>query len=398
MSDSSVQGKLVALLGRAGSARERLREVLIQAGVDLVLEEDPRVLDIRMLLGATPEAVVIALEPVIEEALEALEVVLLQPGLTVIFDEAELIARRHGWEAQRWSRHLVAKLHGQDNALPQGVDIEARPEMDIPPNLGHQHADDTVEMSRKVPPDDPELVSNLKKLMTAVPTIEPVLAPLPAAPLAPLGSWTLGWQLIDEVIVDQPSCGTFEPALSSALTSSLFGAVLVLAGIGGPDAIRRLLAALPAGFKHPVLIRMDGLDGGQYSNLVRQMGRVSTLPVGLAESGQRVQAGHVYVLRDDLGVRLGDDALVFSMSLEDPAAMVAMLSAKDSAVLLLSGASVALVPDILAFAKRGAWVAGQASAGCYDPAAASLLELDGRFSGNPTQLAHALSARWPTKH
>ncbi|AXI83621.1 glutamate methyltransferase [Xylella taiwanensis] len=397
---NSVQGKLVALLGCAGSARERLREVLIQAGVDLVLEEDPRVLDVRMLLGATPEAVVIALEPVIEEALEALEVVLLQPGLTVIFDEAELIARRQGWEAQRWSRHLVAKLHGQDqdNALPEGVYIEARPEMDLPPNLEYSHVDDPVEISRKVPADDPELVSNLEKLMTALPTIEPVLAPLPAAPLAPLGSWTLGWQLIDEVIVDHPSCGTPGLALSSAPTSSLFGAVLVLAGIGGPDAIRRLLAALPAGFKHPVLIRMDGLDGGQYSNLVRQMGRVSTLPVDLAESGQRVQAGHVYVLRDDLGIRFGDDALVFSISSEDPAALVAMLSAKDSAVLLLSGASAALVPDILAFAKRGAWVAGQASAGCYDPAAASLLELDGQFSGNPTQLAHALSARWPTKH
>lgn len=64
--NDSVQGKLVALLGCAGSARKRLREVLIQAGVDLVLEEDPRVLDIRILLGVTPEVVVIALEPVIE--------------------------------------------------------------------------------------------------------------------------------------------------------------------------------------------------------------------------------------------------------------------------------------------------------------------------------------------
>ncbi|ACB92332.1 glutamate methyltransferase [Xylella fastidiosa subsp. fastidiosa] len=396
--NDSVQGKLVALLGCAGSARKRLREVLIQAGVDLVLEEDPRVLDIRILLGVTPEVVVIALEPVIEEALETLDVVLQQPGLTVIFDEAELIARRQGWEAQRWSRHLLAKLQGQDNALPQAINVEANPAMDLAPNLENLHVDDSAEISLEIPTDDAELASNTEQLMTSFSTKEPVLAPLPAAPLAPLGSWTLGWQLVDEVIVDQTRSETFSLAQSCVPPPS-FGAVLVLAGIGGPDAIRRLLAALPAGFKHPVLIKMDGLDGGQYINLVRQMGRVSTLPVDLAESGHRIQDGRIYVLRDNLGISLSNDVFVFCMSSENSTALlVEKLSPTNSAVLLLSGASPTVVPDILAFANLGGWVAGQASAGCYDPTAASLIELDGQFSGNPTQLAHALSARWPTKH
>ncbi len=57
-------------------------------------------------------------------------------GLTVIFDEAELIARRQGWEAQRWSRHLLAKLQGQDNALPQAINVEANPAMDLAPYPG----------------------------------------------------------------------------------------------------------------------------------------------------------------------------------------------------------------------------------------------------------------------
>ncbi len=351
--NDSVQGKLVALLGCAGSARKRLREVLIQAGVDLVLEEDPRVLDIRILLGVTPEVVVIALEPVIEEALETLDVVLQQPGLTVIFDEAELIARRQGWEAQRWSRHLLAKLQGQDNALPQAINVEANPAMDLAPNLENLHVDDSAEISLEIPADDAEWASNTEQLMTSFSTKEPVLAPLPAAPLAPLGSWTLGWQLVDEVIVDQTRSETFSLAQSCA-PPPLFGAVLVLAGIGGPDAIRRLLAALPAGFKHPVLIKMDGLDGGQYINLVRQMGRVSTLPVDLAESGHRIQAGRVYVLRDNLGISLSNDVFVFCMSSEDSTALlVAKLSPTNSAVLLLSGASPTVVPDILAFANLG---------------------------------------------
>ncbi|KFA21658.1 chemotaxis protein, partial [Xanthomonas vasicola pv. musacearum NCPPB 4384] len=68
-------------------------------------------------------------------------------------------------------------------------------------------------------------------------------------------------------------------------SGSVTGAVLVMAGIGGPDAIRRLLSALPPEFPRAVLVRMT-LDGGKYGNLVRQMGRVSALPVELGEAGQ----------------------------------------------------------------------------------------------------------------
>ncbi|MCP2839698.1 chemotaxis protein CheB, partial [Salmonella enterica] len=56
------------------------------------------------------------------------------------------------------------------------------------------------------------------------------------------------------------------------------GAVVVLAGIGGPDAVRQLLGALPAGFPRPVLVRQR-LDGGRYDKLVAQMQRVSAMPV-----------------------------------------------------------------------------------------------------------------------
>jgi hypothetical protein len=41
-------------------------------------------------------------------------------ALAVIFDEAELAARREGWDAARWVRHLSAKLHRHDDVLPPG--------------------------------------------------------------------------------------------------------------------------------------------------------------------------------------------------------------------------------------------------------------------------------------
>ncbi|MEE7547183.1 chemotaxis protein, partial [Xanthomonas sp. Kuri4-1] len=114
-------GTPVALLGRAGPARERLREALALAGAQIVLEDDPAAVDAQTLSDAGPTAVLVALEPAIEDALEALEPALALPGVTVIFDEADLAVRREGWEAQRWARHLAAKLHGHGNVLPPGA-------------------------------------------------------------------------------------------------------------------------------------------------------------------------------------------------------------------------------------------------------------------------------------
>ncbi|MGL4692667.1 MAG: chemotaxis protein CheB, partial [Stenotrophomonas maltophilia] len=110
----------VALLARSGPARDRLREALDHAGARVVLEDDPNTLELQALRDADPGAVLIALEPAIEDALERLDPVLGSPSLTLIFDEAELAARRDGWEAQRWARHLVAKLHGHQDVLPPG--------------------------------------------------------------------------------------------------------------------------------------------------------------------------------------------------------------------------------------------------------------------------------------
>jgi chemosensory pili system protein ChpB (putative protein-glutamate methylesterase) len=136
--------KPVALLARAGAARDRLREALDAAGALVVLEEDPTTLDAGTLAAAGPQAVLVALEPAVEDALVALEPVLESPGLLVVFDEADLAARRDGWEAQRWIRHLAAKLHGHDDVLPPGREqdlvIDLQP--GHPATPAQLHADD----------------------------------------------------------------------------------------------------------------------------------------------------------------------------------------------------------------------------------------------------------------
>src|SRR3546814_10224682 len=48
------------------------------------------------------------------------------------------------------------------------------------------------------------------------------------------------------------------------------GAVLVEGGLGGPDAVRPLLAAIPEGFPRPVLVRLQP-DSGRYDRPVKQL-------------------------------------------------------------------------------------------------------------------------------
>ena len=399
----------VALLAREGRARERMRDALAQAGARLVLEDDPQALDGQALAEAAPVAVLVALEPAIEDALERLQPALSAPGLTVIFDEAELAARREGWEAQRWARHLMAKLRGSDDVLPPGAedDTASVPEPGLPSTPAQMHSaatlgihvEEALGASVEIPADALQAVAAPSpaeageaqadavalaladsSTWSLVDDVAPVQAPRPAAPALP------------EISLDGLSLVDLEPQETSPAPAEVGGAVLLLAGIGGPDAVRRLLAALPSDFARPVLVQLR-LDGGQYGNLARQIARVSALPVALAEAGQAVLAAQAYVLPDDIGLQEAEGALRF---VDDRAAhpLLEALSPGESAVLVLSGADVGQIADVLAFATQGGWVAGQSGDGCYDATAATRVTGQGLPGGDPTQLALSLAHRW----
>lgn len=274
----------VALLARPGAARERLREALSHADVQLVLEDDPNGLEPQVLQAADPQFVVIALEAAIEDALERLDAALSAPGLTLVFDEAELAARRDGWEAQRWGRHLAAKLHGHQQVLPPGAEEEpslqlepghpapapAPQEEALQPHLAQalSWADDVPADGLYSPPAHLHEPIALEQALAALqpdvpeprdPPSPPQAPAEPAAPAAPPISFDhTAWSLVEESIeapapaevaapaaAPQPSFDTDHLTLvdldAAAPAGARAASVLVLAGIGGPDALRRLL-------------------------------------------------------------------------------------------------------------------------------------------------------------
>jgi two-component system chemotaxis response regulator CheB len=84
------------------------------------------------------------------------------------------------------------------------------------------------------------------------------------------------------------------------------GAVLIGASTGGPVPIRTILSTLPPGFAPAVLI-VQHIAAGFGKGFADWLSEASRLPVHVAEEGEPVSGGQVYVAPDDahLGVREG---------------------------------------------------------------------------------------------
>jgi chemosensory pili system protein ChpB (putative protein-glutamate methylesterase) len=424
MSDTA---RRVALLARPGAARDRMREALGQAGADIVLEADPANTSQEDVLASQPEAALIVLDAATDEALDRFDDVLSNPKIEVLFEEAELAIGRVGWDAARWVRHLRAKLGHSDSVLPPGRNGAETAEEPAAPKAPEQAASPVasepaptfsgLELSLAGDDDvtpvdvhsDMDLVAFELGDEAAHYTSEHGTEP--ASPLVakfelelvddtPTEITIEGLELAGDHSSDASRFQSDMDDLNSRLSAMelvedrtvapMRGAVLVLAGIGGPDAVRQLLGALPAEFPRAVLVQQR-LDGGHYDKLVAQMQRATTLPVKLAVSGDTLQAATVYILPPTLGVHETGQGLSFNDTAAD---LLTTLPAGDSAVLMLSGADPVQVDAVMKLAGAGAFIAGQSLDGCYDVAAPAALAARGGQAGKPQELARRLAERW----
>ena len=477
MSETS---RRVALLARPGPARECVRGALLEVGADIVVEEDPGAASPEAIRGASPEVLMIVLDPVSENALDRFDSMLGDPAIEVMFEEADVAAARDGWEAARWRRHLAAKLHHRDDVLPpvagadtvpatdalsaqleeliavdedgdamppalpetasagqdfsifdpvaaesgdagtldysltlQGLELDAGAADGLPPVTGPDFSASDfdpllAELDAELPDVPLPEVAALPEATWESPGLEDAVsadtisiedvAPPPAAPAPPARISFGELSLVDDAapIASTPPAGArhdigdLERRIASfeLVDDNRTGVVLVLAGIGGPDAVRQLLGGLPSRFERAVLIRQQ-LDGAKYDKLVAQLQRASTLPVALAQPGTMPQAGHVYVLGDDVGL---DAKGAFAAGAGD--ALLQRLPPAGSAVIVLSGADAGLGDGIAALAAQGTFIGAQAPDGCYDAAAATAVAARGAASAPPSELAALLAGRW----
>lgn len=165
--------------------------------------------------------------------------------------------------------------------------------------------------------------------------------------------------------------------------------VLVLSGIGGPDAVRQLLRALPPGFPCAVLLRQS-LDGGRHDRFVEQLAKVSRLPVALASVRETPPLREVRVLEEGM---LAAGTLRFEGGIE---ALLIEVLAADGAVVVLSGAEPALLPPLQSALAEGRRVIVQDPSTCFEPATAEALRAAGAPAVAAGELAARLDACFPT--
>lgn len=328
--------KRVVVLARAGAARDRTEAAIVQAGAEIAALLDPATASEDEVRAAAPDVLLVILDAQVEQALDKFDAVLGDPALEILFDDADVAAKRDAWETARWARHLQAKLQGHDDVLPP------TPAAAVTPALASDE-----------PPGFAAEMEALSLQVAAMPDVPQSLPPV---------------------------------------SSTAIGAVVITAGIGGPDAVRQLLGGLPPTFPRPVVLRQR-IEGGQYDKLVRQMQRATQMQVVLAQAGDVLQPGTVHVLPDGLDIQAAPAGLVFAPGDSEPS--YSALRAEDSALLLLSGADVALVDQAMAMRWAGGWVAGQNADQCFDPAASNALVARGGEALGLAQLAQKLLQRWP---
>ena len=225
--------------------------------------------------------------------------------------------------------------------------------------------------------------------------------PLGAAPTPAQSSSAVASQRLDGMsMVDDGTVGLEAghddgtPASTLSITGTR-GAVLIVAGVGGPDPLRALLGQLPEDFPRPVLIQQH-LDAGNYDRLARQMERATRLKVQLASAGMSVEDNTVYVLPVSVGLeeRAGKLAFVDAPHVRGFADVTSRLDPADSALLVLSGAPTDFIEEALRFKVAGAWVAAQAAHGCFDHSVPGIVASRGAEIAEPLALAQKLNARW----
>jgi chemosensory pili system protein ChpB (putative protein-glutamate methylesterase) len=171
--------------------------------------------------------------------------------------------------------------------------------------------------------------------------------------------------------------------------------VAIVAGLGGPDAVRQVLAGLPKTLPVPVLL-WQHLDAGKHDRLAQQLAKASALPVYLANTGELARSGAVAVMAASVGVKLDPEGWRFNVAEGGVAkALESALGEPSSMVMVLSGADGSVVDVAAAHATRGSEVRVQTPDSCFDGAAASALSVRGVAAASPVELAAAVATHWP---
>lgn len=172
------------------------------------------------------------------------------------------------------------------------------------------------------------------------------------------------------------------------------GVVVLLAGMGGPDALRQLLSALPPRIPVPVVVWQQ-LNAGTHDRLASQLAKTGKVDTVLAKAGDPLEAGMVYILPPGLGISAGE-GLAFNQDPGSPAGLLKALEplGDDAVVVALSGAESAWLADSAQWVANGGRLLAQSPATCFEASACDVLVKQGVVDAPPADLALRALGKW----
>ncbi len=108
----------VALVYQQETGTATLRTALANAGVHIAIECKADALDGSAILEASVDAIVVNLDPELEELLDEVTEALDDAAQPVIYNDPAASSDLSGWDRARWLRHLSAKLKGRSDVTP----------------------------------------------------------------------------------------------------------------------------------------------------------------------------------------------------------------------------------------------------------------------------------------
>ncbi|MBS0194673.1 MAG: hypothetical protein JSR34_10535 [Proteobacteria bacterium] len=418
------------ILGAAGEAQQQLRNALAELGAQTLAVGDFDQLDPDGLRQQKPDVWLVSIDEGTESAhMDRWQPLFDDPSVKVIFDDADVTGRLSGWDLARWARHLAAKVLGRDDVLLPPV----TPGAERVPQKGEGEADAgdaglaalnaSFEAGRSRIRDEapaPSLDDLLSGQASAPATPAAVVAAAaPAAAssagatasatakadfslvgedvdlsvpasapkmAAPAPSFDLSGLSLEPLAAPEPEKKTAtEPAQAKPVLPAR-GVIAIMSGLGGPDAVRQFLGALPTGLQVPILLWQQ-LDAGKHDRLAQQMAKSTALPVYLPQSGEAARPGEVAVMAARMGIQANGEWVVREGSPSASHALAPALKHPRSVLVVLSGAESMIVEFARNHQASGGTVLVQTSATCFDGTAASALERQGMASGSPSNLA-----------
>ncbi len=108
----------VALVYQQDEGSKALRGALANAGVEIAIERRASELDSAAIIASDVDAIVVNLDPELEDLLDEVTDALDRATQPVIFNDPAASSDLSGWDRARWLRHLSAKLKGRTDVTP----------------------------------------------------------------------------------------------------------------------------------------------------------------------------------------------------------------------------------------------------------------------------------------